>query len=129
MESDGRGNAGAKKTGKAAEDFWYAASIYMELNFPTPEKDANGEKPTIRNVNAALARLGLARGMDITVKALTHDNKNWIAETYESAKGSNSLTDGATVRFERGAEQENASAVAQKLWAAYGIEVREPPEI
>jgi|SRR3989344_956039 len=100
----------------------------MELNFPSPEKDADSEKPTIRNVNAALARLGLTRGMDITVKTLTHDNKNWIAETYESGTGSTSLTDGQTVTFEKDSEPENAAAVALKLWSAYGIEVREPPE-
>ncbi len=119
------------KQGSSAEvggELWYAA-IYMHLNFPSSEKDANSEKPTIRNVNAALASLGLVRGMDITVKTLTHDNKNWIAETYESGTGSTSLANGETVIVAKSSKPENADAVALKLWTAYGIEVREPPEV
>ncbi len=78
----------------------------MNFNLPSPEKDANSEKPTIRNVNAALAVLGLVRGMDITV----------------------SLNNGETVKFEKSPKPENADAVALKLWRAYGVEVLKPSE-
>ncbi len=100
----------------------------MHFNFPSPNKDADNEKLTIRNVNTFLNKKPVAGNLIIYVTDLTPDKHGWTAQTLKRKVGETEFVDGQTVRFEKSTEPEGAYSVAEKIRKAYGTEIRESSE-